>query len=186
MTRGWCRLGCYDDFGVSIPTPRKTLRCQTPLWSTNLPRDMSQLERHSERSNTESDITYIQTFFLNLPRMWASRLEPSKHNASRRPLPSILRTWAYSGWTLAIVGEDIMSGGSRRVRNAVRRNVGDGGGSWQYWDFGTHLGLPLWTSIHVSRCRSRSFLDAYSYHPVESSVSIYISWLDTANVEARE
>lgn len=28
--------------------------------------------------------------------MWASRLEPSKQRASRRPLPNILRTCAYS------------------------------------------------------------------------------------------
>jgi hypothetical protein len=31
-----------------------------------------------------------------LPRMCASRFSPSKHRASRRPLPSILSTWAYS------------------------------------------------------------------------------------------
>ena len=29
--------------------------------------------------------------------MWARRFSPSKQRASRRPLPSILITWAYSG-----------------------------------------------------------------------------------------
>lgn len=38
----------------------------------------------------------IQTFFRILPRIWASRFVPSKHWASTRPFPSILRTWAYS------------------------------------------------------------------------------------------
>jgi hypothetical protein len=38
----------------------------------------------------------IQTFFLSLPRIWARRRAPSKHCASRRPLPSILTTCAYS------------------------------------------------------------------------------------------
>lgn len=36
------------------------------------------------------------TFFLSFPRMWHSRFTPSKHIASRRPLPSIFVTWAYS------------------------------------------------------------------------------------------
>lgn len=38
----------------------------------------------------------IQTFFRSFPRICASRLEPSKQRASRRPLPNILRTCAYS------------------------------------------------------------------------------------------
>ena len=38
----------------------------------------------------------IHTFLRSLPRMWASRRAPSKHCASRRPLPSIFTTWAYS------------------------------------------------------------------------------------------
>ena len=38
----------------------------------------------------------IQTFFLSLPRIWARRFSPSKQRASRRPLPSILMTCAYS------------------------------------------------------------------------------------------
>lgn len=37
-----------------------------------------------------------RTFFLIFPRMWANRFSPSKHCASRRPFPSILRTCAYS------------------------------------------------------------------------------------------
>lgn len=37
------------------------------------------------------------TFFRSFPLMWQSRLVPSKHMASRRPFPSILITWAYSG-----------------------------------------------------------------------------------------
>lgn len=39
---------------------------------------------------------FIQTFFRSLPRICASRTGPSKHFASKRPLPSILTTWAYS------------------------------------------------------------------------------------------
>lgn len=39
----------------------------------------------------------IPTFFRSFPLMWQSRLVPSKHMASRRPFPSILITWAYSG-----------------------------------------------------------------------------------------
>lgn len=37
-----------------------------------------------------------RTFFLIFPRMCASRFSPSKHWASRRPLPNILITCAYS------------------------------------------------------------------------------------------
>lgn len=37
-----------------------------------------------------------RTFFLIFPRMWASRFSPSKHWASRQPLPSIFVTCAYS------------------------------------------------------------------------------------------
>lgn len=44
-------------------------------------------------SATELD----HTFFLSLPRIWHRRFVPSKHMASRRPLPSIFVTWAYSG-----------------------------------------------------------------------------------------
>ena len=33
------------------------------------------------------------TFLRSFPRMWQRRLTPSKHMASRRPLPSILVTW---------------------------------------------------------------------------------------------
>lgn len=33
----------------------------------------------------------------SLPRMCARRFSPSKQRASRRPFPSILMTWAYSG-----------------------------------------------------------------------------------------
>ena len=40
--------------------------------------------------------TPIHTRFLNLPRMWHRRLTPSKQKASRRPLPSMRVTWAYS------------------------------------------------------------------------------------------
>lgn len=36
------------------------------------------------------------TFFLIFPLIWANLFSPSKHWASIRPLPSILRTWAYS------------------------------------------------------------------------------------------
>lgn len=36
------------------------------------------------------------TFLRILPRMCANRFSPSKHSASRRPLPSIFTTWAYS------------------------------------------------------------------------------------------
>lgn len=39
----------------------------------------------------------VPTFFRSFPLMWQSRLVPSKHMASRRPFPSILITWAYSG-----------------------------------------------------------------------------------------
>jgi hypothetical protein len=39
---------------------------------------------------------FIQTFFRSLPRICASRTGPSKHFASKRPLPSIFTTWAYS------------------------------------------------------------------------------------------
>ena len=39
----------------------------------------------------------IHTFFRNFPRMCARRCTPSKHCASRRPLPNILMTCAYSG-----------------------------------------------------------------------------------------
>lgn len=35
-------------------------------------------------------------FFLVVSLTLASRLLPSKHRASRRPLPSIFTTWAYS------------------------------------------------------------------------------------------
>ena len=41
------------------------------------------------------------TFFLSFPLMWQSRLTPSKHIASRRPLPSILVT--FRCWMILIV-----------------------------------------------------------------------------------
>lgn len=37
-----------------------------------------------------------RTFLRILPRMWHSRLTPSMQCASRRPLPSMRSTWAYS------------------------------------------------------------------------------------------
>ena len=40
----------------------------------------------------ESDVCKASTFFLSLPLMWQSLFTPSKHIASRRPLPSILVT----------------------------------------------------------------------------------------------
>ena len=40
--------------------------------------------------------TPIQTRFRSFPRMWHSRLTPSKQNASNRPLPSMRVTCAYS------------------------------------------------------------------------------------------
>ena len=46
--------------------------------------------------NGQTPWQLTNTFFLNFPRMWHSLFTPSKHMASKRPLPSILVTWAYS------------------------------------------------------------------------------------------
>lgn len=62
----------------------------------------------------------IQTFLRNLPRMWASRFSPSKHSASSRPLPSILRTCAYSGdgWRTICEREKIIWEGKYERRSS--------------------------------------------------------------------
>merc|ERR1719192_3194466 len=50
----------------------------------------------------------IQTFFRSLPLMWQRRFTPSKHIASKRPLPSILVTWAYS-WPSSLNTSSLLS-----------------------------------------------------------------------------
>ena len=45
---------------------------------------------------SEKHTVFTQTFFLILPRIWHSLFTPSMHIASKRPLPSIRRTCAYS------------------------------------------------------------------------------------------
>ncbi len=45
---------------------------------------------------SEIHTVFTQTFFLILPRIWHSLFTPSMHIASKRPLPSMRRTCAYS------------------------------------------------------------------------------------------
>ena len=79
----------------------------------------------------------IHCRFRSLPRMWASRLVPSKHMASRRPFPNIFKTWN-SFWKLSLL-KKILPGHTP--------------------------GLLLLRSALAWLLRSRSFLDVDSFLP---------------------
>lgn len=79
-------------FSYRTRSRKLTANLSTTCWGTaDSAQSVCAYEKERESKSEKND-----TFFRSFPRMWQSRLTPSKHMASNLPFPNIFITWAYS------------------------------------------------------------------------------------------